>query len=130
MQSNLTRIDVGWIIIGEIKWSTTNLVTDRRCQRKGAKEDERVSLRSVRPASTSTSTHLNTGTEAPMLTTPCKERAALAMEERPWSHGSNVSVKNKLIGASTSVVFGVQKKRNAAMRLDVWSDLHKRSDAW
>ena len=23
-----------------------------------------------------------------------------------------------------------QKKRNAAMRLDVWSDLHKRSDAW
>ena len=52
------------IIIGEIRWSTTSLVTDRRCQRKGAEEDERVSLRSVRPASTSTIPHLNTGTEA------------------------------------------------------------------
>ena len=47
-------------------------------------EREQRSLRSVRPASTSTIPHLNTGTEAPMLTTPCKERAALATEERPW----------------------------------------------
>ena len=45
-------------------------------------------------------------------------------------HGSNVSVRNKLIGPSTSVVFKEQRKRNAAMVLDVWSDVHERSDAW
>ena len=39
--NNLIRIDVGWIIIGEIRWSTTSLVTDCRCQRKVAEEDER-----------------------------------------------------------------------------------------
>ena len=63
-----------------------------------------------------------------MLTTPCKERAALATEEQPWSAMENVSFKNKLIGPSTSGVFGEQKKCNAAMLLDVWSDLHKRSE--
>ena len=34
-------------------------------------------------------------------------------------HGSNTSAKNKLVGPSTSVVFGVQRKCNAAMRV-VW----------
>ena len=34
-------------------------------------------------------------------------------------HGSNTSAKNKLAGPSTSVVFGVQRKCNAAMRV-VW----------
>ena len=75
---------MGWIIIVEIRWSTTSLVTDHRCQRKGAEVDERVGLRSVRPASTSTIPHLNTGKEAPMLTTACRERASLAIEERSW----------------------------------------------
>ena len=89
-----------------------SLVTDRRCQRKGAEEDERVSLRSVRSASTSTFPHLNTGTEAPMLTTPCKERAALGAATE--CHGSNVNIKNKLIGPSTSLVFG--SRRNATLR--------------
>ena len=47
-------------------------------------------------------------------------------------HGSNASVKNKLIGPSTSVVFGSRgcaTPRYAAMVLNVLSDLHKRSDA-
>ena len=34
-------------------------------------------------------------------------------------HGSNTSAKNKLVGPSTIVVFGVQRKCNAAM-LVVW----------
>ena len=38
-------------------------------------------------------------------------------------HGSNVSVKNKLIGPSTS--FWEQKKGNTEVQLDVWSDLHE-----
>ena len=47
-------------------------------------------------------------------------------------HGSNASVKNKLIGPCTSVVFGSRGSatpRYAAMVLNVLSDLHKRSDA-
>ena len=39
LQSNVIRIDKNWIIIGEIRSSTASLVTDRRCQRKGAEED-------------------------------------------------------------------------------------------
>ena len=49
-----------------------------------------------------------------MPTTPCKERAALATEEQPWSAMENVSVKNKLIGPSTSVVSG--SRRGATLR--------------
>ena len=53
-----------------------------------------------------------------MLTTPCKERAAHATVEQPWSiTEANTSAKNKLVGPSTSVVFGVQKKCNVAMRV-------------
>ena len=94
--------------------STTSLVTDRRCQRKGTEEDERVSLRIVWPASTSNSffEHRDRGTDADDAvqgkSSICHRGAAMEC------HGSNVSVKNKFIGPSTSVVFG--SRRSATVR--------------
>ena len=84
-----------------------SLVTDRRCQRNGAEEDERVSLRSVRDRGT------NADDAVQRKSSTCHQGAAMEC------HGSNVSVKNKLIGPSTSVVFWSRRSANAAMRLDV-----------
>ena len=79
-----------------------SLVTDRRCQRKGAEEDERVSLRSVRDRGT------NADDAVQRKSSTCHQGAAKEC------HGSNESVKNKLIGPSTSVVFW--SRRSATLR--------------
>ena len=44
-------------------------------------------------------------------------------------HGTNTSAKNKLVGPSTSVVFGAQRSATRRRGLYGWGDLHKRSDA-
>ena len=69
------------------------------------------SLRSVRPASNSTIPHLNTTNADDAVqgkSSICHRGAAMEC------HGGNVSFQNKLIGPSTSVVFG--SRRSATLR--------------
>ena len=73
----------------------------------------------MRPASTSTIRWLESrdrGTDADdavqRATSTCHREAAIEC------HGSNVSVKNNLIGSSTSVVLRSKEKCNTAMRVE------------
>ena len=103
---------MGWIIIREIRWSTTSLVTDRRCQRKGAEEDESINQHNP------SFEHRDRSTNAD---DPVQRKQHLPPTSDHESHGSNVSVKNKLIGPSTSAIIG--SRRRATLRCGWMSGL-------
>ena len=129
--SNLIRSDVGWIFIGEIRWSTTSLVTDLRCQPKGAVEDERVSLRSVRLSINQDNPSIEHRVRGINADDSVQRREQhlppRSCHEVPWKQRECQEQTHR---PKHQRGLRVQKKCNAAMRLDVWGDLHKTSDTW
>ena len=121
------RIDVGWIIIGEIRRSTASLVTDRRCQRKSAEEEKKswpLKCESINQHNPS----FEHRTEAPMLTTSFKERAAIATEERPWS-AMEATWVSRTSSSAQAAAWSFGSRRSATLRCGWMSGLTCTRDA-